>query len=81
MSNLNLTEPLLNAAIMKCKSDVAEAKAKIALYLNSPVGVGDHPDIVQEILTAAELGSAAQERMQFLAKISPTAANFIVENK
>lgn len=73
----NLTDIMLKAAILKCKADVENAKATIALYTTSPVGVGEHPDIVEEILKAAESGAAAQEKLDFLSEVSPRAAFFI----
>tara|TARA_Y100001938_G_scaffold133553_2_gene193060 strand:+ start:2736 stop:2969 length:234 start_codon:yes stop_codon:yes gene_type:complete len=73
----NLSDTLLKAAILKCQAEVEAAKATIALYTTSPVGVGEHPDIVEEILKAAENGAAAQEKLDFLSEVSPRAAFFI----
>lgn len=72
-----LSDTLIKASILKCQAEVEAAKATIALYTTSPVGVGEHPDIVQEILNAAESGAAAQEKLDFLAEASPRAAFFI----
>ena len=59
-------ESFLNAAKLKCKADLAIAESKINLYLQSAVGIGDHPDIVGEILKAAEEGAHAQDMLNFL---------------
>ena len=72
-----LSDTLIKAAILSCQAEVEASKAKIALYTTSPVGVGEHPDIVQEILNAAESGAAAQEKLDFLSEASPRAAFFI----
>lgn len=72
-----LSDALIKAAILTCQAEVESAKAKIALYTTSPVGVGEHPDIVEEILNAAESGAAAQEKLDFLAAASPRASFFI----
>ena len=73
----SLSDTLLKAAILKCQAEVETAKATIAIYTTSPVGVGEHPDIVEEILKAAESGAAAQEKLDFLADVSPRAAFFV----
>ena len=73
----NLSDALIKAPVLSCQSDLQNAKAKIALYTTTPTGVAEHPDIVEEILKAAESGAAAQEKLQFLAEASPRAAFFI----
>ena len=72
-----LSDMLLKAAITKCQAEVDAARATIALYTTSPVGVGEHPDIIEEILKAAENGAAAQEKLDFLSEASPRAAFFV----
>ena len=61
-------ESFLEAAKLKCHAQIKEAEAKIGLYLVSPMGVGDHPNIMEEILKAAEEGSQAQDVLDFLEK-------------
>jgi hypothetical protein len=56
----------LEASKMKLAADIKEAEAKIQLYLSQPVGVGDHPDIAQEILKAAAAGAHAVDLLNFL---------------
>ena len=73
----NLSDTLLKAAILSCQADLENARAKIELYTTNPTGVAEHPDIVEEILNAAESGAAAQEKLDFLAEVSPRAAFFI----
>ncbi len=73
----NLSDTLIKAAVLSCQAELESAKAKIVLYTTKPTGVAEHPDIVEEILKAAESGAAAQEKLQFLAETSPRAAFFI----
>ena len=56
----------LNAARLKCEAQISEAYAKIGLYLENPVGIGDHPDIMAEILKAAADGAHARDIINFL---------------
>jgi len=56
----------LDAAKLRCRSQIREAEAKIELYLDSPQGVAEHPQILQEILKAALEGAEAEDRLNFL---------------
>ena len=42
-------EIYVNALVKKCESDRATAVANLNTYLQNQVGVGEHPDIVQEM--------------------------------
>ena len=59
-------ESFLEAAKLKCQAQIKESEAKIRLYLENPVGVGDHPNIMEEILKAAADGAHAQDILDFL---------------
>ena len=65
-TNNELSTALLQAAIANCESEIAAAQATIKLYMSAPAGIGDHPDIITEILKAAERGATAQEKLSFL---------------
>lgn len=56
----------LDSVRRKLEAEVLEAEAKIGLYLNNPVGVGEHPNIADEIRKAAEQGAHAEEVLDFL---------------
>lgn len=75
----NLSDVLLRAAITRCRADIDDAKAKIALYTLNPVGVGEHPGVIEEILGAAEAGASAREKLEFLVQEVPR-AQFLVES-
>jgi len=59
-------ESFLEAAKLHCQAKIAQAEAKIGLYLEHPVGVGDHPNVMEEILKAAEEGCHAEDILKFL---------------
>ena len=58
----------LESAKLKCQFEIEEAKARINLYLTTPVGIGDHPNIMEEMLKAASDGAHAQDVLNFLEK-------------
>ena len=37
---------MINALRKKYEAEVAAAKANIDVYINNPVGIGEHPDLV-----------------------------------
>jgi|TARA_R110000851_G_scaffold201262_1_gene352412 hypothetical protein len=59
-------ESFLAAAKLHCRAKLAEAEAKIELYLGDSVGIGDHPNIMEEILKAADDGCHAEDMLNFL---------------
>ena len=64
-----LAEPgksFLDAAKLRCRSQIKEAEAKINLYVNRSQGVADHPQILDEILKAASEGAEARDQLSFL---------------
>jgi hypothetical protein len=63
---MTVGDGFLIAAKLKCEAKLAEAESKINLYLQNAVGVGDHSDISEEILKAAEAGAHAQDMLNFL---------------
>ena len=52
MSNNMMAEQLVRATLAKFEAESQEAIAVIELYLNHPVGVAEHPNIINEISTA-----------------------------
>ena len=44
-----IRKTLIDALLAKYKGEMAEAAANIEVYLASPVGIGEHPDIISAI--------------------------------
>ena len=40
---------LMEAALKKYEGDLAVAQAYLDIYLDNPVGIGEHPDVMEEI--------------------------------
>jgi hypothetical protein len=62
MSN-NVAEHILRATISRLQAEKDEALAILNLYLGNPVGVGDHPNIVDEVHTAVRKVADADEAL------------------
>ena len=58
----------LEAAKKELEARIKNAEAKINLYLTEAVGVGEHPEIREEIIKAAEEGAHSQDVLNFINK-------------
>ena len=65
MSNI-LAEQLVRATLSRFEASRQEALAIIELYLNHPVGVGEHPAIVDDIAKATIQLAEAEEAIEAL---------------
>jgi len=61
-----MKQDLTDALTLKYQGDIASAKANIKVYLNNPVGIGEHPDIIAAIDEQVQLAAAADEKLNFL---------------
>ena len=57
---------LMHALVTHFEAERARAMATMQLYLNTSVGVSDHPDIVEELVTATTRLSTAEEALSTL---------------
>ena len=57
---------ILNALEAKYEAQIAEADATINIYLNNSVGIGEHPQHVEEVDKQLQKISDAQEKLDAL---------------
>lgn len=57
---------LMHALVAHFEAERARAMATMQLYLNTSVGVSDHPDIVDELVTATTRLAASEEALSTL---------------
>ena len=70
MSNL-----IMNAVMAKAVADEATAIANLNNYMNSAVGVGEHPDIVAECEKLVKAIAEARETIETVKSIMPKESN------
>ena len=58
----------LEAAKRRLEAQIKDAEAKVKLYLTQSVGVGEHAEITEELIKAAEQGAHAQDVLDFINK-------------
>ena len=57
-----MREILIDALVKKYEAEIAEHKATLNIYLTNPVGIGEHPQHLQEIdKLLAKIGHAKEK--------------------
>ena len=64
-------EELMNALKKKYESEVDIAKATIQIYLDKPVGIGEHAQFAEEIDKQLEAISCACDKIKVIDKYYP----------
>ena len=67
-----MREMFIEALTKKYEADISVAKATISVYMDKSVGIGEHPQFVQEIDKQLEVISTAEEKLETLKKHYPT---------
>ena len=62
---------MLEALEKKYEADIASADATIKIYLNNSVGIGEHPQHLEEIDKQIQKIADAQEKIQVLKSFEP----------
>jgi hypothetical protein len=64
-----IVEKMYEALSLKYRSEIAEAEATLLVYLTSPVGIGEHPQHLEEMDKLVEKFANAQDKLESLEKI------------
>jgi len=67
-----MNDRLRDALALKYKGEIAAAEVNIRVYLQHPVGIGEHPDIVGAIDEQIEIAANAQEKLDYIKSLSYT---------
>ena len=67
---------MLEALEKKYEADIASADATIKIYLNNSVGIGEHPQHLEEIDKQIQKIADAQEKIQVLKSFEPERSVF-----
>jgi len=62
---------MLEALEKKYEADIAQADTTIQIYLNNSVGIGEHPQHLEEINKQIQKIADAQEKIQVLKSFEP----------
>ena len=61
-----IARELIQAALSRFEAERQEARTIIDLYLHNSVGVGEHPQLIDELCTAAKKLAEAEEAIESL---------------
>ena len=50
------------------EAEIAHARANVDVYLNSPVGIGEHPDLVSAVDEQIDKMAHAEDKLEILKK-------------
>ena len=62
---------LLDALRARYEAEIAEAKATINIYLTNSVGIGEHPQHLEEMDKLVDKIAQAEEKIKVLEKFEP----------
>ena len=61
-----IAEKMYEALTLKYRSEMAEAEATLLVYFTNPVGIGEHPQHIEEMDKLVEKMVNAQDKMNAL---------------
>jgi len=59
---------LIEALRLKYEAEIASAKANIQVYIDNPVGIGEHPDLVAAVDEQLVKLAEAEDKLETLTK-------------
>ena len=62
---------ILDALEARYNADIAEADATLKIYLESPVGIGEHPQHIDECDKLVAKISGAKDKLEVLKEFEP----------
>ncbi len=66
--NHQADNPLFKALAKKYEAQIAEAYATLIVYFDNSVGIGEHPQFIDEMDKQLEVISTAEEKLEALNK-------------
>ena len=64
--SVTLRFKMLDALLADANGNIAKAKANIEVYLENPVGIGEHPDVLAAIQEQVDIIAHQEERIQVI---------------
>ena len=62
---------LIDALIKKYEAEIAEADATVNIYLSNSVGIGEHPQHIDEVNKLVDKIAQAKEKIEVLDEFEP----------
>ena len=75
---IDINPRLLNALHQRLAGEIATARANIDIYMTSPVGIGEHPDIIGSIEALFGVIAEAQDKIDAIKQYEQ---DIVIENE
>ncbi len=59
---------MLDALMLQYEAEIAKAKSNIKVYMENPVGIGEHPDLAAAVDSQIELIAHAEDKINVLTR-------------
>ncbi len=63
---MKIQKKMIEALILKYQSEMAEAEATLMIYFSNPVGIGEHPQHLEEMDKFVEQLANAKDKLETL---------------
>ena len=63
---MKIAESMYKALVRKYEAEIAEAEATLLIYFNNPVGIGEHPQHLEEMDKMVEKYANAKDKLESL---------------
>lgn len=63
---MNIKVKMIDALALKYESEIAEAEATLLIYFSNPVGIGEHPQHLEEMDKFVEKLANAKDKLETL---------------
>ncbi len=66
--SVTLRFKIIDALLADAQGNISKAKANIEVYLENPVGIGEHPDVLGAIQEQLDIIAHEEERIEVIGK-------------
>ena len=66
---MKIQKKMIEALILKYQSEMAEAEATLMIYFSNPVGIGEHPQHLEEMDKFVEQLANAKDKLETLKEL------------
>jgi len=66
---MEISELLYKAMTLKYEAEIADAKARLSVYFNNPVAIGEHPQHTEEIDELVDKLASSNDKLENLKKV------------
>lgn len=66
---MEISKLLYDAMVLKYEAEIADAKARLSVYFNNPVAIGEHPQHTEEIDELVDKLASSNDKLENLKKV------------